>query len=138
MILKLEDVNYARRHQYGGGKPRNEIVQPSLAGAVPHGIAPRGAATGTAHQRSVVASVSSPRVTSTLDERDLWEAVGHPADQRRCGCMDTTSREKLEKLPEQENYMVWPGIILGSSQWRKDAWYEGAGIDRGGVSLHGT
>ena len=102
------------------------------------GLLRGGGNKGLAHQHSVVASVSSPRVASTLDERDLWEAVGHPADQRRCGCMDTTSREKLEKLPEQENYMVWPGIILGSSQWRKDAWYEGAGIDRGGVSLHGT
>jgi hypothetical protein len=57
-----------------------------------------------------------PRVASALDERGLWEAVGHPADQRGCGCMDTTSGEKLEKSPEQEKYMAWPGIILGSSQ----------------------
>jgi hypothetical protein len=92
---------------------------------------------GPVHQHSAAASVSSPRVGSTLDERGLWEAVGHPADQRRCGCMDTTSREKLEKSPEQENYMAWPGIILGSSQWQ-GCMYDGAGIYGGGVSLHGT
>ena len=41
IVLKLEAIDDARRHQYGGGKPRKEIVQPSLARAVPHGIAPR-------------------------------------------------------------------------------------------------
>jgi hypothetical protein len=32
--------------------------------------------------------------------------------------MDTTSGEKLGKSPERRNYMVWPGIILGKSQWQ--------------------
>jgi hypothetical protein len=47
MFLKLEAIDDGRRHQYGGGKPRNEIVQPSLAGAVPHKITPRGRQQGT-------------------------------------------------------------------------------------------
>jgi hypothetical protein len=68
----------------------------------------------------------------------LTNAVGHPADQRRCGCMDTTSEEKLGKSPERRNY--WPGEVSFSDRVSgKDAWYEGAGIYRGGgVSLHGT
>src|SRR5690242_19440443 len=56
-------------------------------------------------------------------------AVGHPADQRRCGCMDTTSREKLEKSPEQGKKLR-PGQVPFSDRVSgKDAWYEGAGID---------
>ncbi len=51
--------------------------------------------------------------------------------------MDTPFGEKLGKSAEGRNYMFWPGIIHGPSQC-KDAWYEGAGIYRGGVSLHGT
>jgi hypothetical protein len=43
--------------------------------------------------------------------------------------MDTTSGEKLEKSPEQENYMG-PGQVSFSDRVSgKDAWYEGAGID---------
>jgi len=35
---------------------------------------------GLVHQHSAAASVSSSELASTLDERGLWEAVGHPAD----------------------------------------------------------
>jgi hypothetical protein len=63
MILKLEAIDDAGRHQYGGGKPRNEIVQPSLAGVVTHGIAPRrGRQQRAVHQHSAAASISSPRI----------------------------------------------------------------------------
>ena len=58
---------------------------------------------GLVHQHSVAAPVSSPREASTLDERGLWEAVGHATDQLRCGCMDTTSGKSSKKSPEQEN-----------------------------------
>jgi hypothetical protein len=42
--------------------------------------APGGGNKGFVHQHSAAASVSSSELASTLDERGLWEAVGHPAD----------------------------------------------------------
>jgi hypothetical protein len=51
--------------------------------------------------------------------------------------MDTTSGEKLGKSPERRNYMVCQ-VSFSDRVSGKDAWYEGAGIYRSGVSLHGT
>ena len=51
--------------------------------------------------------------------------------------MDTTSGENLRKLPERR--IIWSGQVSCTDRVSdKDAWYEGAGIYRGGVSLHGT
>ena len=52
--------------------------------------------------------------------------------------MDTTSGEKLGKSPERRNYMVLARYHSRTEFSGKDAWYEGAGIYRSGVSLHGT
>ncbi len=51
--------------------------------------------------------------------------------------MDTALGKSSGKHPERRNYMFWPGIIHERVSG-KDAWYEGAGIYRGGVSLYGT
>ena len=110
IVLKLEAIEYARRHQYGGGKPRKEIVQPTLAGAVPHGVAPR-----RGRQQGACSSTLSGRIgfkPGSWPPR-LTNPVGHPADQRRCGCMDTTSGEKLGKsIPTTHRTIqtrVWSG-----------------------------
>ena len=76
IVLKLEAVDDARRHQYGGGKPRKEIIQPSLAGAVPHGVAPR-----RGRQQGACLSTLCGRIgfkPGSWPPR-LTNAVGHPA-----------------------------------------------------------
>ena len=51
--------------------------------------------------------------------------------------MDTTSGESSGNHPSEE--IIWFGQVSFSDRVSsKDAWYEGAGIYRSGVSLHGT
>ena len=76
IILKLEPIDDARRHQYGGGKPRKEIDQPSLAGAVPHGIAPRRGRQQGACSSTLCGRIGfKPGWASTLDKRG-WSSSG--------------------------------------------------------------
>ena len=106
---------------------QEKIVQPSLAGAVPHGVAPEvGAATSRLLINTLpAASFQARELASTLDERG-WSSSGPP----RCGCMDTTSGEKLGNHPSEKLYGFGAGIIFGPSEWAR------IGIYRSGVSLH--
>ena len=76
IVLKLEAVDDARRHQYGGGKPRKEIIQPSslvrcLTGLLRGGAATRGLFINTLRQHRFQAR----ELASTLDERS-WSSSG--------------------------------------------------------------
>ena len=114
IVLKLETIDDARRHQYGGGKPRKEIVQPSLAGAMPHGISPRrGRQQGACSSTLRTHRFQARELASTLDERG-WSSSG-PTEVWLHG---HDLGGKLGKSPERRNYMVLPGIILGPSQWQ--------------------
>src|SRR6476620_10017544 len=62
----------------------------------------------------------------------LTNAVGHPADHRGVAAWTRPRGKSSGNHPSEE--IIWPGEVSFSDRVRgKDAWYEGAGIYRGGV-----
>ena len=115
MILKLEAIDDARRHQYGGGKPRNEIVQPRLAGAVTHGIAPRRGNKGLFINTLRPNRFQARELASTLDEGGLGGRLSS-SGQTEMWLHGHDLWGKPQEITRAKNYMVWPGIMHGPSQ----------------------
>ena len=77
IVLKLEAIEDARRHQYGGGKPRKEIVQPnSRRCGASRGCSEAGAATrGLFINTLRTHRFQARKLASTLDEPG-WSSSG--------------------------------------------------------------